>query len=754
MGISFSVQSKDKRRRSNRLSKPPQNQASSNWSNSRPPVELAEQPLSLPSTPTAWQNPWAGGCIIPADSRSTVSPGVRSQSLSTGPFRCEATWATNISRLPERNAQSTADPWLPSPTSPTSPTPASSRRGFLYRWDSFNPSNPVTFQPTTLQSNPQSPLIGQPRRSYSVHSPGQGPGNNIQHRTLDRFDSLNSHSRVSDEDCPPIRRRSLLMRPGVATRKATKHLTSFITEPCQPSIDSPDLRCASPPPPPQEDAVSSDFESTLRLRPPTPNDFGYTHLGALKLGSLRVVNGSTSPSSSYRTRLDTVNSPVPEANYDSVESTGLQVSTETGDFLSLASLPDGFELYANYCRAMDDSTPDHVMGGSPIEAALPTCNVPHHHTNLAKGDTPTTILSIPPASAAREDVDLPNSPFSFEKSPTYTTDARANLHEAEDEGISIHDHERMLVSQPEKIPERNLSYSSYASSYRKGDSGYSSATSHRTSIDSHTSLRRSTRSRGVTLGGNSWDTEVHDTGAILNFGNQSSENEHLSHQGQKVYSQPVLGDRPSSMPEVHRGRPTKHSKKWPRRSSLVVSEASSRALSLPLYCAQLRNLECATPIHPSSGVPQMFTTENGSVNGCSPRSSQTHAVYPPSPEYIVPQPAYAHRGHDVGGCLKAYYVEKFTNLPSWNSFLYEQPHSSSKPHRATSADRCSQRFSMPVGGGQYWRHSNGVQSDIWLPMPDQEFLSLSAEPSNPNRSLIHRRAPFKQQSLEFTGIYA
>ncbi|GLA99105.1 hypothetical protein AtubIFM57143_007407 [Aspergillus tubingensis] len=60
-----------------------------------------------------------------------------------------------------------------------------------------------------------------------------------------------------------------------------------------------------------EDAAGSPSPAT-RFRPATPNEFEYTHLGALKLGSLRVVNGSASPCPSDRTRLNRPNSPNPE----------------------------------------------------------------------------------------------------------------------------------------------------------------------------------------------------------------------------------------------------------------------------------------------------------------------------------------------------------------------------------------------------------------------------------------------------------
>ncbi|KAL2828652.1 hypothetical protein BDW59DRAFT_42198 [Aspergillus cavernicola] len=665
MGSSFSIQSKDKRARSNRLSKPPQNQATSDYSYSHSPVQSAEQALSLPSTPTAWQNHWTGVCV-PTSSSGTVPPGV--QSFTSGPLRREATWVANG---PQQNTQSTANLWLPSPTSPTS---TSSRQESLYRRASFNPSKPVTFQPTTLQSNPQSPLMGQPKRSYSLHSPTHGSRNNFQRRTLDRFASLNSRSRVNSQECLPIRRRSLLTRPGGATRKATKDETySLISVPCQNGIVSPDshnvlFNSARTSLPSHEDTVFSDLAPLSQLRPFTPSDFGYTHLGALKLGSLRVVNESVSPCPSDRTRTGHAGSPAPETIPDIVDTDLLDL-TRTGNCVSRATSPDAFEVYTNYHRAIDGSNFDKIMGSSQHEAPPPTNNMPR-----TKEHIPATTLTNIPVPINREDVDFRSSRFSFEKSPTSTTALRKELSEAEDEAISILDKERMLISRPEKMPERNLSYSSYASSYRKVDSGYSSATSHRASIDSHTSRRRSPGSRMVTFGENARGIELQDTKASSNASDQGRISRHLSLQSQKSDIQQDLGDQPTSMSGVRRGRPTEQTNNRPRGSSLTVPVVSD--LDLPLYCAHLRTLECA-----SSEIPAFQGKHRGS--------------------------------------MRAYRAKSEDNSPK---------------SLACAASR------------QYRQHGSGVKSDIWLPMPNDEFLSLlSTEPNvtiaiEPSRGRTRRRS--------------
>ncbi|KAL4868760.1 hypothetical protein BDV12DRAFT_185648 [Aspergillus spectabilis] len=597
MGSSLSFQSRDKRGRSNRLSKPPQNQATLSSPISRSPHQPAEQALSLPSTPTAWQNPWTS-ISVPAGPDDTAPPGVRSQSFSSGPLRRQTTWNLNEAPVTQRSTHTTADVW---PLSPTSPVLPSGRRGSLYGRASFHPATTATFQPTTLQSNPQSPLIGPPKRSYSVHSPSQKSKNGVQRRTLDRFASFNSQSRVNGQDLP-IRRRSLLMRPGVATRTEAKDAPpTFVSGPCHSSIVSPDphhVRDSSRPPfLTHENVMLSAIEPFPQLRPPTPSDFGYTHLGALKLGSLRVVNGSASPCSSDRTRLGHASSPAPEPNFDNRDSTNLLCPVEIGGCVSRPMSPSGLNVCANYRPIIINSTGLEYIVGNQHSESDPSGGASCRRNAPSRNDIPATMLNIPPVSAARDNVDFPASPFSFEKSPTLTIGHRmTGLPETGDEGISVGDKEIGPGSVPAKIPERHLSYSSCASSHRKVDSGYSSATSHRTSIDSHASLRRSPGFRRFILGGSSRDTEPCESETPSKIGNQLPMDRHLSLHGQK----PFVHNRPTSMSGVQWRRPQVQANGRLRGSSLPVSGSSGCTFSSPLYCAQLRSINSATSDLPSS----------------------------------------------------------------------------------------------------------------------------------------------------------
>ncbi|KAL2857714.1 hypothetical protein BJY01DRAFT_113121 [Aspergillus pseudoustus] len=700
MGSSFSIQSKEKRRRSNRLSKPPQNQATSNSLNSRLPIRPVEQALSLPSTPTTWQNPWTGVSVPISPTEGVVSPSVRSQSFSSGPLQRD-TWNCNASPDAQGDAQSRTESWLPSPTSPAS---TSNRRGSLYRRASFHPSKPAKFQPTTLQSAPQSPIIGQPKRSYSVHSPAQGPINNVPRRTLDRFASLNSYSRANSQNTLPIRRRSLLIRPGVATRKATKGKShSLISEPCRNDMVLHSrhgvLAVGAHPPYLGHQGAFNGFEPLSELRPSTPSDAGYTHLGTLKLGSLRVVNGSVSPCPSDRTRIEQPTSSPPEAMQDSLNHARM-LSAATENQLYVAALRNDSDVYADRMGTVGCGNESRsVICSLPSEypQSMPQC-----HTIPTGNDIPTTMLNIPPTVTTREVDDFPASPFSFEKSPPSAITHSTEHCGYEDEGISVHDRERASTSLPGKIPERHLSYSSYASSHQKADSGYSSATSHRTSIDSHASLRRSPGFRRFTLGGSSKDFEAREIDAFTNLSSHVRMHRHLSLQNQKANEGPDLRPRSTSMSAVHH-EPQPEASERPRNSSKTVIGASVQDLSFPMYCTKLRSLESA------ASDLRFHVAPIG-----KPR------------DYRHVRPRTTSHNSSIGVCLSK---PDFVEAPVyWNSSVsHSRRHSYGAACRARLGDIPLQGSPTCDPGGHDFQHTDAAGFEPWLLPSGHELLSLNLD---------------------------
>lgn len=126
----------------------------------------------------------------------------------------------------------------------------------------------------------------------------------------DQLAAMNHVSSPVDEDkhvdsvCSPIRRRSLLT-PGIATRTPS----DILRKPPPPTSQlqgmsiqeyyyNPNLSETSP----LSRLVALDLANPDRLSPiprtSTPSDLDYTHLGGLKLGTLRITNGASSPAPS------------------------------------------------------------------------------------------------------------------------------------------------------------------------------------------------------------------------------------------------------------------------------------------------------------------------------------------------------------------------------------------------------------------------------------------------------------------------
>jgi hypothetical protein len=155
----------------------------------------------------------------------------------------------------------------------------------------------------------------------------------IRHGSFDSGVQDNSTSPIERSDSPdsipiPIRRRSLLT-PGIATRKTSREKFVRKSLPAQPSssvIGSTESRDADekrnfrktlpaqattsqdelrqyyfdqskPTPSPLEGiaALEAGRFSDMQPRTATPSDLDYSHIGAFKLGSLRITNGAVSP---------------------------------------------------------------------------------------------------------------------------------------------------------------------------------------------------------------------------------------------------------------------------------------------------------------------------------------------------------------------------------------------------------------------------------------------------------------------------
>jgi hypothetical protein len=390
MGNSQSSQAKDDIRRSNRLSKPLTKKFNA--------TQISQLPETDPSTFSSgligWQNPWVGKNI----------PSTPIEKRGSYPKKAEIPPTLFETESSEETTEDRTFVYDQSPTQrhprPSLLTASSSRR--------------TSYQSETWESASQpSPLYEQPpKRASSTRIPLQRHNSAVYENHIGDATSSNTHFLVGNQRFSLTRRRSLLTRPGVATRRTTgavRRVPSPIGEPECP-IDDPT----------ESTALQWPLPSTQRsrlpspARPRSPTDTRYTQLGALKLGSLRVVNGSASPCPSDRIPFNGSCAPGSGLGLENIAVTG----PSRGSTLDIPSLPD-----------------------------------------LKKSD------------------DVPGSPFSFEKSPTITVQPRAKPlfpGDTEDEGIVLCDDTRIQL---EKGDLNTGLTRSASQSVDKPDSGYSSATS-------------------------------------------------------------------------------------------------------------------------------------------------------------------------------------------------------------------------------------------------------------------------------------
>ena len=616
MGGFLSVQSKEKRRRSNRLSKPPPNKAALGSISSRVSHQASSSNSPTCSQAAAWQNPWTG-TSIPVSAPDSDTGGRRSQSLPSVSYQPGAPWPS-VSKT--RKSQSMVK--APDDIGLHSYVHTAIMSDSMGGQASRRSSRQRSFQTATTNPNGLEPSIArQPSRSYSMHSPPQRTQSTMHHSTIEEATSSNTLFMVDSQGFSLIRRRSLLTRPGVATRRSTRDTARRLSSPVdQETHASINYRNGTYIPSRLllsdcEDAACGPSGPLPQLRPPTPNDFEYTHLGALKLGSLRVVNGSASPCPSDRTRLNRPNSPIIEAN--DLGTHGLEPKQPIKDWhhthqapihpdcesqLAHGSVP-GSSRDAGLTRSGGHDEPKNSDGGLLMKK--------EYSLGLHKNRAYASMLKIPATSDTGKHEDYPASPFSFEKSPTIPTAGRLHGNETEDEGICVHDEEKMSVPQLD-CTFRDCEHRELQHPHRKVDSGYSSAASVRSirrSTDSHTSAYQSGGPRRFTFGGSPRDLETWDAKASPDVEDQPPVHRRLS------LHDPTTGPKieicgwsthGTSMCHDSQRIPTKGRL---RSSSFSASHEPSHAMSFSQYCHQLRSLENASPgisVVTADSVPHPF----------------------------------------------------------------------------------------------------------------------------------------------------
>ncbi|CAG8898397.1 unnamed protein product [Penicillium egyptiacum] len=379
--------------RSNRLSKPLTKKFNASQSPQHPETD---PPTIINSGLIGWQNPWVGNNI---SSTPVEKRGSYPKKAEIPPTLFE-TDSSEESPTEDRTFVYEQNPTQRGLSGPSLLSASSSRRTSYQSdtWESASQSSPLYEQP--------------PRRASSTRTPLQRH-NSAVYDHIGGATSSNTHFLVGNQRFSLTRRRSLLTRPGVATRRTTgaiRRVPSPIGEPACPIEDPTESTVLQWPLP----SSSRSLRLPSPVRPTSPMEARYTQLGALKLGSLRVVNGSVSPCPSERIPLDGPCAPGPGLGLDNIEVLG----PSRGSMLEIPSLPD-----------------------------------------MKKTD------------------DAPGSPFSFEKSPTITVQHRAiSLFpgDLEDEGIVLSDDTRIQLEKG--AMDAGLTRST-PRSLNKSDSGYSSATS-------------------------------------------------------------------------------------------------------------------------------------------------------------------------------------------------------------------------------------------------------------------------------------
>ncbi|KAJ5672404.1 hypothetical protein N7507_001531 [Penicillium longicatenatum] len=269
MGNLQSTSTKNDNRRSNRLSKP----LTKKFTFSSPHLSRSEyESAELASGLIGWQNPWVG---------STIS---------------------EVKNAPGLQTSEAPSPTEPEPASPEPGTPKESVSpcdALPPRSNSLSAGSGGMRASQPVMSPNSSPSIAgeQPRRANSVQISLQRQRSAIYDNAMEDAASSNTHFLVGNQRFSLTRRRSLLTRPGVATRRTTGAIRRMPSPIGEPEMDDSESTLSNWCLPPRQ---RPPLASALPARPTSPADARYTQLGALKLGSLRVVNGSASPCPSER----------------------------------------------------------------------------------------------------------------------------------------------------------------------------------------------------------------------------------------------------------------------------------------------------------------------------------------------------------------------------------------------------------------------------------------------------------------------
>ncbi|EAW15868.1 uncharacterized protein NFIA_052130 [Aspergillus fischeri NRRL 181] len=550
-----------------------------------------------------------------------------------------------------------------------------------------------------------------------MHTPPGKAKDCMHDRAFEEAASSNTHFMVDNQGFSLMRRRSLLTKPGVATRRSGKgatigRLPPSIDQGYEHSFSHVDSQLRD------QDVVCT--QSPTQVRPPTPSDSEYTHLGNLKLGSLRVVNGSASPSPSERSRLDEARGSTTEPDENAVQSgaswRNRDVRQNNADASPTSEWPENATL-CSVRRLVEECLQD-ASEGQPVKKPL------------------ASLLRIPSLSDSKKLDDFPASPFSFEKSPIniypHGQDPYLSSKEIDDEGISvpddgeIFDHRAMptATEKPGTVRSPRL--------HRKADSGYSSATSVRSlqdgrsrdSIDSQASRRHSPDYHPFALGDTAKTFQIREE-----LGNQLLMRRHVSLQGHRA----SLMAEASTSTMCHEP-PETSSYRRSRSSSYSVPQNPNRTYFRTHYCAQLRNLEPIVNRTPHSSIRQMEHSDLEAARGVRDRE---HTAQSSDPRDLSGHSELDHTKEVVDDLR--FQSNRLLRSASESNFAHDRG-SRSASTRATGPKR--------KAGARIWSQRPGIEAPPLPASPISDTFKSSAYQDRSFAASEPARGPGQSRGVE------
>ncbi|GAD93517.1 hypothetical protein ACLA_088250 [Paecilomyces variotii No. 5] len=471
---------RQQRRPSNRLSKPPRSNSSSSLMKANAPSTETPQRESSARPPLDWRDPWTRNSApdIALDSANDERGHRRVQSF---PSYSVASFEGPPRTPVDRGNRS----WSYIGDSAGGPSRQLSRSSSQASNFSVRRSSLAESSRTRL------PLARiQPQRIHSYHFEPQDLQHAIQESPAEDPKYHQDFSSGDAHRFSLIRRKSLLT-PGLATREPESPYRHSYSEPLNANSPSVEASRTSQWPLYEPDGLFLESPPTASqpIGASSPNEHEYAQLGVLRFGSLRVVNGASSPSSSDRSIRQGLSPPAKRPGDRSSESSRSRDEYRKSD-----------TRFPRFDQDADEQATSPPTGGAHgLPKARPAAEPESSLSSTPRGrhqrivSSPPSTLKISSQSSdgkATEKNDVPDSPFSFEKSPTLPTPPRNSALfpvRVDDEAIHLTDSDitssetsRSKLELPagsDSAIQDGMQQARRSRAGDKSDSGYSSTTS-------------------------------------------------------------------------------------------------------------------------------------------------------------------------------------------------------------------------------------------------------------------------------------